>query len=162
MKSPSIFSLELEKEILELKSKYPKSQSALIPALLRTQEKLGGSLTSEAMSEIAQLLNVPKIEVMKTATFYSMFNHKPIGKHLVQVCVNISCSMLGGRHLVEHLEEKLGIQRGETTSDGIFTLIPVQCLGACHEAPVVQIDSDFYPLVNEKKIDDIIASLRGK
>ncbi len=159
MKPKNPFSEKVRKDILDLKSMYPLNQSALIPALFRVQEE-NGSLDSDSMLEVAKLLDIPPIEVMKTGTFYTMFQHKPVGKYLVQVCVNISCSMLGGRHLLSHLERKLGIKEGEITPDGLFSVMPVQCLGACHEAPVVQINNDYHLLVNEKKLDDLLGSLK--
>ncbi|MBF0501312.1 MAG: NADH-quinone oxidoreductase subunit NuoE [Candidatus Riflebacteria bacterium] len=160
MKSKTVFSEKLRADILQLKAMYPIAQSALIPALHRVQEEKG-HLEPNSMLEVAQLLGIPPIEVMKTGTFYTMFHHKPVGKYRVQVCVNLTCSMLGGRHLLSHLEEKLGIKDGETTSDGLFTLIGVQCLGACHEAPVVQINNDYHSLVSEKKLDTLLSSLRS-
>lgn len=160
MKTQAPFSETVRKDILELKARYPLAQSALIPALLRIQDETG-HLNSAAMLEVATLLGIPPIEVMKTGTFYTMFHHKPVGKHLIQVCVNLSCSMIGGRHLLSYLEQKLGIKEGETTSDGMFSLIAVQCLAACHEAPVVQIDNDYHILMSEKKLDDLLSSFRG-
>ena len=160
MKSKTPFSQKVRSDIAKLKTVYPLAQSALIPALHRVQEE-NGYLDADSMLEVAKLLDISPIEVMKTGTFYTLFHHKPVGRYLLQVCVNLSCSMLGGRHLLAHLEEKLGIKGGETTSDGLFSLIPVQCLGACQEAPVVQINNDFHALMSEKKLDDLLSSLRA-
>jgi len=161
MKKKLPFSENVRKDILAAKAMYPLAQSALIPALLRVQEE-NSRLDPDSMLAVATLLGIPAIEVMKTGTFYTMFQHKPVGKYLLQVCVNLTCSMLGGRHLLDRLEKTLGIKRGETTPDGLFSIVPVQCLAACQEAPVVQVNEVFHPLLTEKKLDELIASLRSE
>jgi len=112
------------------------------------------------MDAVADYLDMDKIHVYEVATFYSMFEHKPVGKHKVCVCTNISCMICGSGEIVEHLEDKLNIKLGETTADNLITLKEVECLGACSGAPMLQIGEDYYENLDIEKIDKILDGLK--
>jgi len=141
--------------------KYPgeQKQSAVMAALRIVQDQNGGWLTTELMDAVALYLDMDKIHVYEVATFYSMYEHKPVGKHKICVCTNISCMVCGSGEIVEHLEEKLNIKLGETTEDNRITLKEVECLGACSGAPMLQIGDDYYENLDAEKIDSILDSL---
>jgi len=143
-------------EIRKIRDEYPDGRSALLPALRLAQEDYGGWLPEAALEEIAALLDLPATYVASVATFYTMFHHKPVGQHVIWVCTNISCSLLGAEHLLDYLSRKLGIAVGETTPDGRFTLLEAECLGACGGAPVMQVDDTYYENLTEAKIDRIL------
>lgn len=142
-------------------AKYPadKRQSACMPALRILQEQNAGYLTNDLMDAIAEYLDMPAIAVYEVATFYSMYELKPVGRHKICVCTNISCLLCGSDQIVEHLEGKLGIKMGGTTEDGKFTLKEVECLGACSGAPMVQIGRDYHENLTPEKINSILDSL---
>lgn len=146
-------------EILKIRAEYPDARSALLPALHRAQRDYGGWLPEQAFDEVASLMGLPATLVASAASFYTMFNRKPVGRHLVQVCTNLSCSLLGADHLLTHMEKKLGIKPGETTADGRITLLEVECLGSCGTAPVMQVDDAYHENLTEEKVDQILASL---
>jgi NADH-quinone oxidoreductase subunit E len=141
--------------------KFPsdQTQSAVIAALTFVQDENGGWLTNELMDAVAAYLGMPKIAVYEVATFYSMFELKPVGRHKICVCTNISCMLCGSKDIVKHLESKLGIRMGETTPDGKFTLKSVECLAACTAAPMMQIGREYYENLTDKKIDEILKTL---
>lgn len=138
-------------------SKYPteERQSAVMAALRIAQEEIG-YLTPEVMDAIAEYLYMPPIAVYEVASFYTMYENKPIGRHLVNVCTNISCKLCGSAEIVKHLQKKLGIKLGETTADGKYTLRAVECLGACVNAPMMQIDKDYHENLTNEKIDKVL------
>ena len=142
-------------------AKYPtdRKESACMPALRIVQEQNGGWLTDELMDAVAEYLDMPAIAVYEVATFYSMYEHKPVGRHKICVCTNISCMLCGSDDVVKHLNEKLGIKFGEITEDGKFSLKEVECLGACAGAPMMQIDRTYYEDLTPEKIDAILDSL---
>ena len=142
-------------------AKYPPEsrQAAVIPALHIVQDANKGYLTNELMDELAAYLEMPEIAVYEVASFYSMYEHKPIGKHKISICTNISCMLLGSEKIVKHLEEKLGIKLGETTADGKFTIKEVECLGACVGAPMCLIGRDYHEHLTPDKIDSILDKL---
>ena len=142
-------------------AKYPpdQKQSAVMAALRVVQDQNGGFLTNELIEAVAEYLEMPAIAVYEVATFYSMYELKPVGKHKICVCTNISCMLCGSDDIVEHLQKRLGIKFGETTSDGRFTLKEVECLGACVNAPMLQIGHQYYENLTPAKIDQIIDSL---
>lgn len=148
-------------EIDQWLAKYPaeQRQSAVMPALRIVQDANGGWLTTQLMDAIAEYLQVPPISVYEVASFYSMYEHKPVGRHKICVCTNISCLLCGSEDVVSHLENKLGIKMGETTVDGKFTLKEVECLGACVGAPMFQIGHDYYEHLTPEKIDSILDGL---
>ena len=148
-------------EIDQWVAKYPveQKQSAIMPALRIAQDANGGWLTTELMDAVAEYLQVPPISVYEVASFYSMYEHKPVGRHKISVCTNISCLLCGSEQVVEHLEQKLGIKMGQTTADGKFTLKEVECLGACVNAPMFQIGRVYYEQLTAEKIDAILDGL---
>ncbi|HHF7345751.1 TPA: NADH-quinone oxidoreductase subunit NuoE [Legionella feeleii] len=138
-------------------AKYPadQRQSAVMRALMIVQEEQG-SLTPELMDAVADYLEMPAIAVYEVASFYTMYELKPTGRHLVNVCTNISCKLCGSSKIVEHLQKKLGINLGETTADGRYTLRSVECLGACVNAPMMQVDKDYHENLTTDKIDKVL------
>ena len=135
-------------------AKYPadEKQSAVMEALMVVQGE-NGYLTPAAMDAVAEYLEMPAISVYEVATFYSMYELKPLGRHLVNVCTNISCLLRDSAGVVQHLEKKLDIKLGETTQDGRFTLRTVECLGACVNAPMMQVDKDYHENLTPDTID---------
>lgn len=135
-------------------AKYPadQKQSAVMSALRIVQEE-HGHLTPALMDAVAEYLDMAPIAVYEVASFYTMYEHQPVGKHTVNVCTNISCLLRGSSDVVEHLEKKLGVKLGETTADGRFTLRSVECLGACVNAPMMQVDKDYHENLTPASID---------
>jgi NADH-quinone oxidoreductase E subunit len=150
-----MFSKTVLKEIDEIREKYPDRKSALLPSLYVAQQEFGW-LSHEAMSCVAKALNLPEAMVRGTASFYSMFKHKPLGRHLIQLCTNVSCMILGAEKLVDFLSKKFGLQPGETTQDGRFSLVIMECIGACGTAPAMLVNTDFYENLTEKNIEEIL------
>lgn len=143
--------------------RYPegKHKSALIPVLHLAQEENGGWLSAEAMDYVAGLLDLKPIEVYEVATFYSMYNLKPVGKYLFEVCQTGPCMLNGSDQIIDYIKEKLGIGVGETTRDGLFTLKTVECLGACGYAPMMQLGKFFREHLTREKIDQIVDECRN-
>jgi len=141
--------------------KYPpdQKQSAVLPALHIVQDENGGWLTEELMNDIADYLGMPRIAVYEVATFYSMFDLKPMGRHKVSVCTNVSCMLRDSQKIVDHLKKRLGIDFEQTTADGKFTLKKAECLAACATAPVMQIGRKYYENLTEETVDQILDSL---
>jgi NADH-quinone oxidoreductase E subunit len=146
-------------EILKIRDEVPDPRSALLPALCLAQQDYGGWLPEAAFDEVAAVMGLAATQVAAVASFYTMLNRKPVGRHLVQVCTNISCSLLGADHLVEFIGRKLGIGLGETTPDGRVTLLEVECLGSCGTAPMMQVDDTYFENLTEEKIVQILANL---
>ncbi len=144
-------------------TKYPEDQrqSAVLFALKVVQEENGGWLTEDLMDMVAAYLKMPRIAVYEVATFYNMFELEPVGKHKICICTNISCMLKGSDEIVAHFKTKLGIDFGQTTEDGHFTLKEVECLAACGGAPAVQIGRTYYENLTPEKIDAILAELEG-
>ncbi len=142
-------------------AKYPadQRQSAVMGALHAVQDDNNGSLTTELMDAIADYIDMPRIAVYEVATFYSMYELKPVGKHKISVCTNISCLLCGSDTIVDHLKSKLDVKFGQTTEDGRFTLKEVECLGACGGAPMFQIGRDYYENLTPEKVDKILENL---
>lgn len=147
--------------IKEKAARYPSAKSAILPAITVAYRQVG-HLNNDVYREISKVIGVPYVEIAEAATFYTMFPKEPVGKYLIQVCHNISCSLLGADGLISYLEEKLGIKKGETTSDGVFTLISVECLGSCATAPMMQINQDYYENLTRERVDQILEELRSK
>ena len=146
--------------IEEICKEYPIKKSAIIPALYVAQREYGGWLPREAMVEVAEVLELPESHVFGVASFYSMFYRSPVGKNLVQVCTTSPCQLRGACEIIEVFKKRLGIEVGETTADGEFTLREVECLAACHEAPMAQINEDYFFQLDEVKVDEIITALQ--
>ena len=143
-------------------AKYPveQKQSAVMAALRIVQDQNGGWLTTELMDAVALYLDMDKIHVYEVATFYSMYEHKPVGRHKICVCTNIACMVCGSGEIVSHLEDKLEIKLGETTEDNRISLKEVECLGACSGAPMLQIGENYYENLDAEKIDKILDGLK--
>lgn len=150
-----MFSGTVLKEIDEIRTKYPDRRSALLPSLYIAQREFGW-LSQEAMLCVAKALNVSESMVRGTASFYSMFKHKPMGRHLIQLCTNVSCMILGAERLVDFLENKYGLQPNGTTGDGRLSLVIMECIGACGTAPAMLVNTDFYDNLSEERIEKIL------
>jgi NADH-quinone oxidoreductase subunit E len=138
-------------------AKYPADQKqSAVMSTLRIVQEIHGHLTNDLMDDIADYLDMAPIAVYEVASFYTMYEHKPIGKHLVNVCTNISCLLRDSAGVVNHLQSKLGINLGETTPDGRFTLRSVECLGACVNAPMMQVDKDYHENLTTESIDAVL------
>ena len=148
-------SLDLAKRIIK---RYPEGnqKSALIPVLHIAQAENNGWLNAEAMDEVATLLRIQPIEVYEVASFYSMFNLKPVGKCVIEVCHTGPCWLKGAEEILAHFEKRLGIKAGETTPDGRFTLKTVECLAACGRAPVIQAGTEYYENLTVQKVDELL------
>lgn len=144
--------------------RYPegKQKSALLPLLHLAQAEFDGWLSAPVMDYVASLLNIKPVEVYEVASFYSMYNLKPVGKCLLEVCRTSSCWLRGANEIVEHIENKLGIKDGETTADGKFTLKTVECLGSCGTAPMLQLGADFHENLTFEKVDALIDEWSNK
>jgi len=145
--------------ILELQEKYPQKRSALIPALHLAQSEYG-YLPKEIQDEVAELFNIDLNEVHAVVTFYDMFYEKPVGKHIIHACKNASCMLRGSDEVIVSLCEKLSVKPGETTSDGQFTVIPSECLGACDKAPMLLVNEKVVGPVKIADLDSIIDEAR--
>lgn len=149
-------------EVHRLVARYPegKQKSALLPVLHLAQDAFGGWLSAETMDYVAELLNITPIEVYEVATFYSMYNLKPVGKYQFEVCQTGPCMLRGSDDIVAYIGEKLGIKPGETTADGMFTLKTAECLGACGYAPMMQLGKHYREHLTKEKVDAIIKECR--
>jgi NADH-quinone oxidoreductase subunit E len=156
------FSDEKLKKVEEIISRYPegKHKSAIIPILHLAQDEFGGWLSVDAMDYVATLLRLEPIEVYEVATFYSMYNLKPVGRYIFEVCQTGPCMLKGSDDIIDYIKKTLGIGVGETTSDGMFTLKAVECLGACGYAPMMQLGKYFREHLTPAKVDEIIAECR--
>lgn len=152
--------IKLQK-IENLKSRYLKPDSVILEVLYLLQEKYG-YISREGMKYAADLLGMTEEQVLGVVTFYTMFNTKPIGKYHLQVCTNVSCMLKGAYDLLKKLESELGIKKGETTPDGLFTISEVECLGSCGTAPVIQVNEDYYENLDEEKLKQLINELKTK
>ena len=159
----SRFSEAQLQEVKRLKSRYPegRQKSALIPVLHLAQNTFGGWLSKEVMDYVAGLLSITPIEVYEVASFYTMFNLQPVGKHLLEVCQTGPCMLIGSESIIDYIYEKLGIRPGETTADGLFTLKTVECLGACGYAPMLQLGEHYREHLTKEKIDALIESCKS-
>ncbi|MEY4628877.1 MAG: hypothetical protein RLZZ595_1203 [Bacteroidota bacterium] len=158
------FSEEKLKEVEQIIQRYPegKQKSALIPLLHLAQEEFGGWLSADAMDYVASLLHIESIEVYEVATFYSMYNMQPVGKHVFEVCHTGPCMLNGSDKIIEYIKERLDINPGETSADGLFTLKTVECLGACGYAPMMQMGKHYREHLTRSKIDEIIETCKNK
>lgn len=145
-------------------NRYPqgKQKSALLPILHVAQAEFDGWLSAPVMDYVASILNIQPIEVYEVASFYSMYNLKPVGKCTLEVCRTSSCWLLGAEDIVRHIEKKLGIKDGQTTADGMFTLKTVECLGSCGTAPMLQCGAKYHENLTLEKVDDLLDNLRSE
>lgn len=147
------------KKVAELKNNYPTSKALTLPVLWIAQEQFGW-ISEDTMRYISVLIGVPYSHVYSVASFYTMYNKKPVGRYHIQVCTNISCQLLGAEKLVDHLCWKLGVKKGETNFDGKFTVSEVECLGSCGTAPTMQINDDYHENLTAEKVESIIDKLK--
>ncbi|HEU5290697.1 MAG TPA: NADH-quinone oxidoreductase subunit NuoE [Cyclobacteriaceae bacterium] len=156
------FSNETLALVNKIIKRYPegKQKSALLPVLHLAQSEFDGWLSTPVMDYVASILSIKPIEVYEVASFYSMYNLEPVGKCLIEVCQTGPCWLRGSDDIVEHLEKKLGIKNGETTSDGMFTLKTVECLGSCGTAPMLQCGADYYENLTNDKVDTLLDKWR--
>lgn len=155
------FSPELEAKFERLLRSYPpgRQRSAMVPMLLFAQDEVG-AVTPEVVEEVARRLGLKTLQVEEVLSYYSMLHRKPLGRHHVQICTNISCLLAGGAELWEHACKKLGIGHKEVTADGEISLEEVECIGACSWAPAVQVNYDFHHAVTPEKLERLLDSLR--
>lgn len=158
------FSKEKLDKVNEIISRYPagKQKSALLPVLHVAQDTFGGWLDVPVMDYVATLLSIEPIEVYEVASFYSMYNLKPVGKFMFEVCQTGPCMINGSDNIIEYIKQKLNIKVGETTADGMFTLKTVECLGACGYAPMMQLGKNYREHLTKEKVDAIIEECRSK
>lgn len=147
------------KEIAEFKDRYPEKKTAILPAMHVVLREVG-YYNQNILKQIADLLELSEMEVSETVSFYTYFPREGVGKYHIQVCTNLSCSLLGAEELVKYLEDKLDIKVGEITRDELFTLSTVECLGSCGTAPVMQINQTYYENLTKAKVDQILEDLR--
>ncbi|MEO8147974.1 MAG: NAD(P)H-dependent oxidoreductase subunit E [Bacteroidia bacterium] len=145
-------------------SRYPadKSKSSLLPILHVAQAEFDGWLSAPVMDYVASILKIQPIEVYEVASFYSMYNLKPVGKCTLEICRTSSCWLLGAEDIIRHIEKRLGIKEGETTPDGMFTIKTVECLGSCGTAPMLQCGAQFHENLTLEKVDTLIDNLRSE
>ena len=158
------FSEEKLKKVSEIIQRYPegKQKSALLPVLHLAQDEFGGWLDTPVMDYVATLLSIEPIEVYEVASFYSMYNLKPVGKYLFEVCQTGPCMINGSDDIIGYIKTKLNIGVGETTADGLFTLKTVECLGACGYAPMMQLGKTYREHLTKEKVDAIVEECRSK
>ena len=158
------FSEEKLNKVNEIIKRYPegKHKSALLPVLHLAQDEFGGWLDTPVMDYVATLLKIEPIEVYEVASFYSMYNLKPVGKYLFEVCQTGPCMLNGSDQIIDYITQKLNIKVGETTTDGLFTLKTVECLGACGYAPMMQLGKTYREHLTKEKVDAIVEECRGK
>jgi len=141
--------------------KYPpdQKQSAVMAALAIAQDEIGW-LPKDVIGEVAAYLGMPAIAAYEVATFYAMYNLQPVGRTKITLCTNLPCALSGATHAAEHLRKRLGVDFGETTADGRFTLVEAECLGSCGTAPMMQVGNEYYENLDEARVDKILADLK--
>ena len=153
------FSKKAKDQVNDILGRYPTKQAAVMPVLFLAQGEFGHT-SQEVMELVAETLELSYAHVYGVATFYTMYNKKPVGKYHIQLCRTLSCAMMGGEALQEYLEEKLNIKEGQTTADGKFTLATVECLASCGTAPMMQINRTYYENLTPEKVDQILEELK--
>jgi NADH-quinone oxidoreductase subunit E len=140
-------------------NRYPQKRSALLPALHVAQNEVGW-VSRQAMEDVAEVLGLDVDQVEEVATFYTMYYTEPVGAYVLEICKTLPCSILGSDEMTGYIADKLGVKPGETTPDGLFTLLRVECLAACHRAPVMQVNHRYYQNLTPEKVDALIAAAR--
>ncbi len=153
--------MNLAAEIRKVAEEYPESRSAILPALRLAQDEHGGWLPPEALREVADALELAPAQVEAVASFYDMLHLEPVGRHLVEVCTNLSCALVGAQQVVEAFEQELGIQPGQTAEDGSVTLRTIECAGGCGRAPVVVVDGRYREPVRAEDVPGIAEEVRN-
>jgi NADH-quinone oxidoreductase subunit E len=155
---PRTFPPEAMARIGEILTRYPTKQAALLPVLWVAQETWGW-ISKEAAEEVGRLLDLPASHIDGVLTFYTMYNLRPVGKHLLQVCTSISCHLAGAEGLIEHCQKRLGIGPEETSKDGKFSLVEVECIAGCDRAPSIMVNDTYYEPMDEKALSELIDRL---
>lgn len=156
---PARLSDQSIRRIEELKTRYPNPQAMVLEALWLWQGEHGW-ISEDGMRAVAELLGIPSHHVYGVVSFYTMFNRRPVGRHKIEVCTNVSCMLRNSERILRHIENRLAIKVGETTPDGRFTLVEAECLGSCGTAPVVQIGDRYYENLDTAKVDVILEGLK--
>lgn len=146
---------ELTDALIKIRDKYPANGSTLLPALYLAQQEFGW-LSPETMEFVAETLNIPKATIKGVATFYSMYRNKPMGRHLIQLCTNVSCMLFGAEKLLEVLSDRYSLVSGGMSPDGRFSLVIMECIGACDQAPAMLVDNDLYGNLDANNIHEIL------
>lgn len=154
------YTSENEIKFQEYVTRYPKIDSCMLPALWLVQEQEGW-VSPEAMIFVAEKLGKTPIQVYEVATFYTMFNLKPIGKHHIELCKTLSCMLCGSRELKQHIKDTLGIEAGQTSEDGLFHLSEVECMGACGGAPMFALNGQYHEKLTKEKVDGLIKECKN-
>ncbi|MGI8968320.1 MAG: NADH-quinone oxidoreductase subunit NuoE [Chloroflexota bacterium] len=154
-----VLSDDAVRRIHEFMAKYPQTRSALLPALHLAQNEVGW-VSREVMEDVAELLKMSVDQVEEVATFYSMYYTEPVGTYVLEVCKTAPCAYLGADEIIDYIARKLDIQPGETTADGMFSLFRVECLAACHRAPIMQVNHRYYQDLTPEKVDALIDAAR--
>jgi NADH-quinone oxidoreductase subunit E len=152
---------ELAQQIGELAQQYPDSRSAVMPALRLAQAENGGWLSPESFEQVGDALGLTPAYCRSIASFYDMYHLQPTGQHLVEVCTNVSCALVGAQHVVDAFQQELGVRPGETTEDGSVTLRTMECAGGCGWAPVVVVDHRYREPVSPEDVPGLVRELRG-
>jgi NADH-quinone oxidoreductase subunit E len=155
---PAEFPPVARERIEKILSRYPTKQAALLPVLWVAQETWGW-ISKEAAEEVARILELPPAHVAGVLTFYTMYNLEPVGRHLLQFCTSISCHLAGAERLLDHCRERLGIDLGQTTPDGKFTFVEVECIAGCDRAPSMMVNDAYYEPMDAVKLDSLLGSL---
>jgi NADH-quinone oxidoreductase subunit E len=155
------FSDQLEKRFADMITHYPTKRSVLVPILLYVQDELG-SITDEAIAELAHRVDLTELEVRNVISYYSMMRTHVVGKYNLQVCTNVSCLLRGGEEILDHCMKKLGVGNKQSTPDGLFHLEEVECIGACSWAPAMQVNYDYHENLTREKIDELIEEIKKK
>jgi NADH-quinone oxidoreductase subunit E len=151
---------QLTAEFDALVARYPEKKAGLIPALHRCQEELGGWLSPQVLEDVAAYFGLEPVEVYGVASFYPMFRLRPVGQHFVSVCHNISCELRGATEILQHVCRLTGAQPYGTSADGKFTVWPVECQGACANAPMIDVDGTYHEDLTREKVERILGALR--
>jgi NADH-quinone oxidoreductase E subunit len=155
------FTEENKKKIEDVIKKYPHQNAAVMPVLYFAQEQ-DGWISQDVIKEVASILSMTAGEVLGIVTFYSMYHTKPAGRYHLQVCTNVSCMLRGAVDIFKHVKDKLNIENGGVTDDGLFSLEEVECMGSCGTAPMIAINEDFFENLNIQKVDEILESLKNQ
>jgi NADH-quinone oxidoreductase E subunit len=153
------FNAASKAEFDALLTRYPTKEAALLPALWLVQRQEGW-ISEESMEYVAGLLDISPVKVFSVVSFYTMFYTRPMGRHVIQVCRNLSCSLLGAREMIRHIEERIGASVGETTADGRYSLLTVECLGSCGTAPMMQVNDDYHENLTRERVDALLAEMK--
>ncbi|MFN0150517.1 MAG: NADH-quinone oxidoreductase subunit NuoE [bacterium] len=153
------FSAASRAEFEALLTRYPTKEAALLPTLWLVQRQEGW-ISESSMEYVAGLLGISPVKVFSVVSFYTMYYTRPMGRHVIQVCRNLSCSLLGARELIAHIEDRIGARVGETTADGRYSLLTVECLGSCGTAPMMQVNDDYHENLTRERVDALLASMK--